>query len=723
MSRQFSVLYVGSDSDVPTHLEDGIGSDTVRVVEARATAEALSQLSEASFDCVVSDADPPEGDGFALHQSVRERVPRLPFVFLVGDGDADRVPDLLDDDATEYVLVDAEPAPYATVASRVRNVVGHGRTGGGGSDELSAALLAETTGAICVVAESLRIEYANPSAERLLGCGTSALVGEDVTAFVHPDDADSAESLFDAVLANPERTVTGEFRVLATDDEPRWVECRCRNQLSNPSIGGVVLTLTDVTDRKRKARDLRRFRQAVEQAGHAVYITDTDGTIEYVNPAFEEATGYSRTDAVGSNPRILKSGEHRPEFYASLWNKILAGNVWKGEVINERADGQRYVAEQTVAPIEDGTGEIDRFVAINTDITQRKAYERQLERYETIVENLPIGVFRTTPDDGGEFVEVNSGLVSIYDAYSKSELLRRDVREFYVDGDDREEFSRRLRENGRVTDFEVEHETLSGERIDVSLTAILTEDDGDVYFDGVLKDVTDRRQREQELERKNEQLEQFASIVTHDLRNPLNAAQSRLELARDGDCDHLAVVDEQLVRMEELIEDVLAIARHGQEVEETEPVDIGRLAESCWATVETGNAEVIVDTDQTLSVDTGRLRQLFENLFRNAVEHGSTGSQNAERSGDAIEHGGNDVTVRIGTLTDGFYVEDDGPGIPAEDRDQVFDHGFTTDEDGTGFGLNIVAEIVTAHGWEISVTEGTEGGARFEITGTDATRE
>ncbi|WP_246988482.1 PAS domain S-box protein [Halorientalis marina] len=723
MSRQFSVLYVGSDSDVPTHLQDGIGSDTVRVVEARATAEALSQLSEASFDCVVSDADPPEGDGFALHQSVRERVPRLPFVFLVGDGDADRVPDLLDDDATEYVLVDAEPAPYATVASRVRNVVGHGRTGGGGSDELSAALLAETTGAICVVAESLRIEYANPSAERLLGCGTSALVGEDVTAFVHPDDADSAESLFDAVLANPERTVTGEFRVLATDDEPRWVECRCRNQLSNPSIGGVVLTLTDVTDRKRKARDLRRFRQAVEQAGHAVYITDTDGTIEYVNPAFEEATGYSRTDAVGSNPRILKSGEHRPEFYASLWNKILAGNVWKGEVINERADGQRYVAEQTVAPIEDGTGEIDRFVAINTDITQRKAYERQLERYETIVENLPIGVFRTTPDDGGEFVEVNSGLVSIYDAYSKSELLRRDVREFYVDGDDREEFSRRLRENGRVTDFEVEHETLSGERIDVSLTAILTEDDGDVYFDGVLKDVTDRRQREQELERKNEQLEQFASIVTHDLRNPLNAAQSRLELARDGDCDHLAVVDEQLVRMEELIEDVLAIARHGQEVEETEPVDIGRLAESCWATVETGNAEVIVDTDQTLSVDTGRLRQLFENLFRNAVEHGSTGSQNAERSGDAIEHGGNDVTVRIGTLTDGFYVEDDGPGIPAEDRDQVFDHGFTTDEDGTGFGLNIVAEIVTAHGWEISVTEGTEGGARFEITGTDATRE
>jgi PAS domain S-box-containing protein len=692
-------------------------------MEARATAEALSQLSEASFDCVVSDADPPEGDGFALHQSVRERVPRLPFVFLVGDGDADRVPDLLDDDATEYVLVDAEPAPYATVASRVRNVVGHGRTGGGGSDELSAALLAETTGAICVVAESLRIEYANPSAERLLGCGTSALVGEDVTAFVHPDDADSAESLFDAVLANPERTVTGEFRVLATDDEPRWVECRCRNQLSNPSIGGVVLTLTDVTERKRKARDLRRFRQAVEQAGHAVYITDTDGTIEYVNPAFEEATGYSRTDAVGSNPRILKSGEHRPEFYASLWNKILAGNVWKGEVINERADGQRYVAEQTVAPIEDGTGEIDRFVAINTDITQRKAYERQLERYETIVENLPIGVFRTTPDDGGEFVEVNSGLVSIYDAYSKSELLRRDVREFYVDGDDREEFSRRLRENGRVTDFEVEHETLSGERIDVSLTAILTEDDGDVYFDGVLKDVTDRRQREQELERKNEQLEQFASIVTHDLRNPLNAAQSRLELARDGDCDHLAVVDEQLVRMEELIEDVLAIARHGQEVEETEPVDIGRLAESCWATVETGNAEVIVDTDQTLSVDTGRLRQLFENLFRNAVEHGSTGSQNAERSGDAIEHGGNDVTVRIGTLTDGFYVEDDGPGIPAEDRDQVFDHGFTTDEDGTGFGLNIVAEIVTAHGWEISVTEGTEGGARFEITGTDATRE
>ena len=314
-------------------------------------------------------------------------------------------------------------------------------------------------------------------------------------------------------------------------------------------------------------------------------------------------------------------------------------------------------------------------------------------------------MFRTTPGEDGEFVEVNSELVSIYDAYSKSELLQRSVSEFYADADERAEFSRRLRDEETITGLEVEQETLAGETIQVSLTAMKVEEDGEIYFDGILQDITDRKRRERELERKNEQLEQFASIVTHDLRNPLNAAQSRLELV-ERSCDdedlheNMNVIDQQLVRMEELIEDVLAIARHGQQVEDTEPVDLGRLVESCWQTVETDGAEIIVDTDLTVAVDTGRVQQLFENLFRNA-----------------IEHGGRDVTVRVGTLADGFYVEDDGPGIDPDDRDDVFDHGYTTHSTGTGFGLNIVKEIVDAHGWSIAVTEGTAGGARFEITG------
>ncbi|RXK49283.1 PAS domain S-box protein [Halorientalis pallida] len=589
----YRVLQVGTGdgfSAVPSGESEAPALDVVRV---GTVGGALDRLSAKPFACVVLEADCADGGAVDVRESARDVAPGLPFVVLVRGDRTDLIPELIEDDATEYVLVDAEPEPAATVAKRVREIV-------------------------------VRSPREPPSERR-------------------------------------GRTE----RVLAATPDP--------------------------------------FRQAVEQAGHAVYITDTDGTIEYVNPAFEASTGYSRPAAIGSDPSILKSGEHSREFYAGLWNTILSGEVWKGEVINQRRDGQNYVAEQTVAPIEDRAGTIDGFVAINTDVTQRKAYQQRLQRYENIIGNLPVGVYRTTAEAGGEFVEVNSTLVSIYDAYSKSELLEESVASFYADSGDREAFRAELRENGHVTEFEVEQRTLSGEPIDVTLTAIRTEADGQVYIDGILTDVTDRRRRERELKRKNEQLEQFASIVTHDLRNPLNVAQSRLELVRgEYDSEHLDVVDEQLVRMEELIEDVLAIARHGEQVEDRKPVDVAPLVESCWETVETGDADLIVDTDRTLSVDTSRIQQLFENLFRNA-----------------IEHGGRDVTIRVGTLSDGFYVEDDGPGIPPAEREAVFEHGYTTDDDGTGFGLNIVEEIVTAHGWDVQVTDGTEGGARFEITGVE----
>jgi len=219
----------------------------------------------------------------------------------------------------------------------------------------------------------------------------------------------------------------------------------------------------------------------------------------------------------------------------------------------------------------------------------------------------------------------------------------------------------------------------------------------------VLSDVTHREQYRQELEAKNEKLEQFASIVSHDLRNPLQVAKGRVELATEQeDVEHLEPVVRAHERMEQLIEEMLTLAREGVSIDETETVDIGRLAERSWGMVAADEASLSIDIDDggTVSSDPERLQQLFENLFRNA-----------------IEHGGDDVTVTVGTLDDdsGFYVEDDGDGIPPAEREEVFEAGYTTATDGTGFGLAIVSEIVDAHGWEIRAVEGRAGGARFEI--------
>ncbi|MFB6083058.1 MAG: GAF domain-containing sensor histidine kinase [Halorientalis sp.] len=243
----------------------------------------------------------------------------------------------------------------------------------------------------------------------------------------------------------------------------------------------------------------------------------------------------------------------------------------------------------------------------------------------------------------------------------------------------------------------------------------------------------ERRQREQydRLERENERLDRFASIVSHDLRNPLNVAEMHTEMLADS-CDddrHLDKIDQAHERMGAIIEDTLTLAREGESVTETEPIHLASLVQQCWASVETTDATLSVAADAVVEADEERLRHLFENLFRNAVEHG-----------------GEAVTVTVGPIDApseddersdteaiaGFYVEDDGPGIPPDERGEVFEPGYTNAENGTGLGLSIVREIAEAHGWDVTITDSDtaasgetgddgrdSGGARFEITGVD----
>ena len=213
------------------------------------------------------------------------------------------------------------------------------------------------------------------------------------------------------------------------------------------------------------------------------------------------------------------------------------------------------------------------------------------------------------------------------------------------------------------------------------------------------------RERERELSRQNNRLEEFTSVVSHDLRSPLNQATMSLELAtEDIDDERLETAKNANERAIEMVEDLLALARQGKTVESTERQQVETTVQQAWASTPTPEATLeIVDSLGRVAADHSRLRQAFENLFRNA-----------------IEHGGASVRVRVGSLdAGGIYIADDGPGIPEEMRDDVFEHGYTTAGAGTGFGLAIVNRVVEAHGWSICVTESADGGARFEMTGLD----
>jgi len=281
-------------------------------------------------------------------------------------------------------------------------------------------------------------------------------------------------------------------------------------------------------------------------------------------------------------------------------------------------------------------------------------------------------------------------------------------------------------------------------------------DDTDLEIAGVLAKLVagavSRLESDRAIQQRNERLERFANIVAHDLRNPLGIARGRLELARETrDSEDLAAVARAQERMSSLIDDLLTLAREGGAVtdEDADPIDLERLVRDCWQHVETPGVDLQFEGTCTVRADEGRLRRLLENLFRNSVEHGST----AHRSGthdDSVERGStgsrpgpdadpeqtaDPVTITIGVLDDflrgsraesaepaprsGFYVADDGVGIPAERRDRVLDDGYSTRPSGTGFGLSIVREIADAHDWTVEVTESADGGARFEFSGIE----
>ncbi|RXK51756.1 sensor histidine kinase [Halorientalis pallida] len=266
-------------------------------------------------------------------------------------------------------------------------------------------------------------------------------------------------------------------------------------------------------------------------------------------------------------------------------------------------------------------------------------------------------------------------------------------------------------QSGDALDRETVCDTTDGDRR-FRLRNVPTDDGGYLLYTA-LGDGHERQAKLQaevdRLEDRNERLETFASVVSHDLRNPLEVAETYLESAREtGEDEQFDRVGQALDRMRTLIEDVLELAREGRAIDERERSTLEPVATAAWETVDGGAATLTVENGAaTLRTDPDRLQQALANLFRNSLEHGGT-----------------DVAIRVGALGNadgtGFFVEDDGSGIPEDEREDVFEPGVTTDQDGTGLGLAIVERVVDAHGWTIAVTESDTGGARFEIRGVES---
>ena len=497
-----------------------------------------------------------------------------------------------------------------------------------------------------------------------------------------------------------------------------------------------------------------RYSTVLRALEYPIYVVDETGVFSYVNEAMVELTGYEREEIIGSRTDIIKDDEAVAEAEDQLGSLLSHEGPdtaqFYVDIVPKEGDPIPCRDHMAVLPYEgeEFRGSVGILRNISDEVRRERELERrdaELERKTRAMDEAPIGIAITDPDrEDNPMIYVNDQFVEMT-GYPRSESIGRNCR--FLQGPDTDETAvaelRRAIDAGEATTVELKNYTRDGEMFwnRVNIRPFRNDDGEIIYWVGFQEDISEYKQRERELERQNERLERFASIVSHDLRSPMSVANGRIELAKagDGKAENLDAALDALDRMETIVDDTLTLARQGDTVGELEAVSLSSVVEECWRTADTGEATFELDEDIEFRADRDRLQNLLENLFRNSVEHGSTGNRSQtddsvehgstgsrSQTGDSVEHGragdGDDgATVRIGTTTDGFYVEDDGPGIPEDDRTSVFDPGYTTAANGTGFGLAIVKEIAEAHGWDVSVSESASGGARFDITGITGT--
>jgi PAS domain S-box-containing protein len=452
-------------------------------------------------------------------------------------------------------------------------------------------------------------------------------------------------------------------------------------------------------------------RKLVEESSDIATVIDSDGTITYVSPSVTRTLGHEPEELVGEVGYEYQHPNDRETVADAI--ETIRANPDETQIIEtrfRRADGSWCWIEATLQNRFDDP-DISGILVNSRDISQRKRQEQQFrelaEEYKTLLETVEDSIFFLTVDSAEtgyafRFERLNRAYEEQTGITTEEVKGKTPTDVFGEDlGAELQANYRRCVQAHEPISYEEELPVETGARFwQTVLTPVVT--NGEVTrIIGITRNITERVKQERQLRSQKEQLDEFAGVVSHDLRNPLNIAQGRAALlTNDCDSEHLSPIVRALDRMEEIITDTLTLAREGQVVSDPEPIELTNIVGTCWKNVQTDEATIEIEDDVTITGDRSRLQHVFENLFRNAVEHG-----------------GEDVIVRVGRIDErGIYVEDTGPGIPEDARETVFDPGHTSASGGTGFGLTIVRRIAEAHGWQVAVVDGTDGGARFEFT-------
>ncbi|MFB6146285.1 MAG: PAS domain S-box protein [Halobacteriaceae archaeon] len=551
----------------------------------------------------------------------------------------------------------------------------------------------------------------NARLEAVTGHAGAELADMDAVDLVPEAERERVDRVIDETLATG--SAAGETALVTADGDPVPYELTASRLTDlDGDLVGLIGIGRDISDRVERER---RLETLVDNLPGMVYrcANERGWPMENVRGEVEALTGYAPAD-IEERGRLFGTEIIHPDDREEVWDAVQraldTGDPFDITYRITTRDGTTKWVRERGQGIFSAAGDVEALEGFVTDITDRTERRQELEAtnavLQTVLDNLTMGVL--VEDADRDVLAANDTLYAVLDLPgSAADLVGRDcsraAQEFKHLFADPEGFLRGI--EARID----EREPVRGEELELADGRVLERDyvpyglpDGEANL-WLYRDVTERKRHEEDLQRQNDRLAQFSSVVSHDLRNPLNVAQGRVELARE-ECDsaHLDDVAAAVDRSLSLIDDLLTLAREGQTASDVGPVDLAATVEGCWGNVAVADATLVAATDQSIRADESRLKRLFENLFSNAVDHG-----------------GDEVTVTVGDLPDGFYVADDGSGIDGDDREQIFEAGYSTAGSGAGLGLNIVSQIAAAHDWQVTVTESDAGGARFEITGVE----